>query len=183
MRPRAQCRLSQLPFEIRDRRAGCLTELQTLAWAGVIAEQRQERLMDQHPLRLIWIVRERHQDRSGAKEISGAGSWIRFEHFAASVRAQDDPDQLWPWVDYVLGMYALVTGKSEAYDHFEQALAGFRQADHIGVAADLLHRLGFAALQNGDLHRANQHLQECLQLASDQTIAGRSLVQLVDMQR
>jgi tetratricopeptide (TPR) repeat protein len=54
-----------------------------------------------------------------------------------------------------------------AYTYYEQALDRFRKHNHNVYVVDMLHKLGFAAQQQGDLVRATAHLRESLALAQE----------------
>jgi tetratricopeptide (TPR) repeat protein len=90
----------------------------------------------------------------------------RFERFADRAQSQDDPDGWKTWAEFVLAMYWIVVGEADtAYHYYEQALESFRRPGNESAAADILHKLGFAAQQRGDLVLAASHLRESLNLA------------------
>ncbi|HEX9372562.1 MAG TPA: NB-ARC domain-containing protein, partial [Roseiflexaceae bacterium] len=90
----------------------------------------------------------------------------RFERFADIAQSQDDPDVWQTWAASGLAMYWIVVGEADiAYRHYEQALEGYRRVGNETAVADMLHKLGFAAQQRGNLVLAASHLRESLNLA------------------
>jgi hypothetical protein len=89
----------------------------------------------------------------------------RVERFADHARSQDDQEAWWPWAALALATYWLVAGDAgAAYQHYSDVLAARRrQRDEVGIA-DCLHKLGFAAQQQGNTSLATQHLRESLTL-------------------